>query len=106
MTLLRPVSEGEATAKVKAVFDDIKATGCPAGSSRCYHVYAFAGLVIEGFKFPGSAAWRDGNYQTACSTLGPGNSESCIAGHVESIIEPGAQTGGPNFGAVTIQLIG
>jgi Flp pilus assembly protein TadG len=83
------------------MFDNI-----PQGNSKTYHVVAFVGIRVEGFKFPGNPSqWRKGNWQ-ACNTLGPGQSESCLVGTVENIFEPGAVIGGPDTGANTIQLTG
>jgi len=90
------------------IFDQIVKGGdipeCSSGGF-CYHIFAFAGLEITGFRLPGGQEWRQGNY-SVCDALGPGNSTTCLVGRFTDVFEPGAITGGPNLGALTISLVG
>jgi hypothetical protein len=74
---------------------------CSTGpGGKCYHVHGFAAFYVTGFRFPGvGSGWVQ---NPPCSPP-----DSCIGGYfTDYVFElPGTDTGGPDLGAVVVELV-
>jgi Flp pilus assembly protein TadG len=89
------------------IFDDLykgPANGGPCGSTRCYHVYGWAGFYITGMRLGGNGNEWTVNPPASCTPA----SRRCIGGYFISFVlgaTAGSGGGGPDLGAKVIRLL-